>query len=238
MADPQLENGYTAIADEILEALARTRLPGQETQLLWAILRKTWGWKKKMDRISLSQFARMTGLDRRRAHKCLNSLVSKNIVKRGVTQNGDSKSVTYGFNKNYETWRMSPKKTPVTKNGDKSVTQSGVHNRELERESTPDFISPEIPIREQIKSHFARYPNPDLIRSAFDAIASMRKSGKVADSVLLAQLKKWERYPVDQVEAGIRIYLDRDYAAQGKDEKYASSLFQVGNRKFSLPAMM
>ncbi|MFO7816561.1 MAG: hypothetical protein R6V39_02605, partial [Desulfovibrionales bacterium] len=65
-----------------------------------------------------------------------------------------------------------------------------------------------------------RYPDPSLIDKCFSAIASTRKSGKVADSVLLTQLQKWEKYPPEQVEAGIRTYLDRDYAGQSRGESY------------------
>ena len=85
---------------------------------------------------------------------------------------------------------------------------SNEHKQEL-KEETPDFFS----LRE-------RYSDQDLINRVFQAIASTRKSGKVADSVLLAQLQKWERYPVEQVEAGIRVYLEKDYAGQGKREDY------------------
>ena len=69
-------------------------------------------------------------------------------------------------------------------------------------------------------SLLTRYSDQDLINRAFDAIRSTRKSGKVADSVLLAQLQKWERYPAEQVEAGIRTYLEKRYADEGKDENY------------------
>ena len=65
-----------------------------------------------------------------------------------------------------------------------------------------------------------RYPNQDLIQKAFDAICSTRKSGKVSNSILIAQLQEWDQYPVNQVEEGIKIYLDKDYASQGKKEKY------------------
>lgn len=91
-----------------------------------------------------------------------------------------------------------------------------------EYKNPPDFFS--------FKS---RYPNPDLIDRCLAAIASTRKSGKVAESVLLAQLQKWERYPAEQVEAGIRTYLEKDYAGQGKDEKYLLGIIRNQNGKKS-----
>lgn len=96
----------------------------------------------------------------------------------------------------------------------------GKKKRKKKKEEESLDLFSEIAVREQIRDLVARYPNPDLIQQAFAAFASTRKSGKVKDSVLLAQLKKWERYTVERVEAGIRIYLDRDYASQGKREDY------------------
>jgi len=65
-----------------------------------------------------------------------------------------------------------------------------------------------------------RYPDQNLIEKVFDAIRSTRKSNRVAKSVLIAFLQKCERYPVQQVEAGFRSYLEKDYADQGKKEEY------------------
>ena len=65
-----------------------------------------------------------------------------------------------------------------------------------------------------------RYPDPALIDQAIQAIASTRKSNRVSDSIIIAQLEKWSRYPVQQVEAGIRTYLQKGYAGQGMREEY------------------
>jgi hypothetical protein len=82
--------------------------------------------------------------------------------------------------------------------------------KELKKEITPELFSS---LRE-------RYTDQELIDRCFEAIRSTRKTGKVADSILVAQLRRWERYPPEQVEAGIRTYLDKDCAAQGKREEY------------------
>lgn len=108
---------------------------------------------------------------------------------------------------NWETYQ--PDEIKVVKQVDRHLTPNG-HKQELIEEITPEVFS----------SLKERYSDQALIDMAFDAIRSTRKSSKVADSVLMAQLRKWERYPVDQVEAGIKTYLDKDYAAQGKREDY------------------
>ena len=65
MANPQKENGYIAIATEIMEQLIQLSLSGSEWQVLLAVLRQTWGWQKKQDWISLTQFERLTKLPHR-----------------------------------------------------------------------------------------------------------------------------------------------------------------------------
>jgi len=92
--------------------------------------------------------------------------------------------------------------------------------RKDKERKNPDFFS--------LKN---RYSDPDLIDQVFRAIASTRKYGKVKDSVLFAQLEKWDQYPVEQVEAGIRIYLEKDYAGQGKRESYLFGI--IRNQKIN-----
>ena len=124
MANPQAENGHIDIANEIADKLCSYRLNGQEWQIVWVILRKTWGWledpkakqgvKKKMDRISLSQFEKFTGINRHRCHSLLKGLVEKRIIKKTVTQKCNTISISYGFQKDYDKWKMLPKSVTVT----------------------------------------------------------------------------------------------------------------------------
>lgn len=67
------------------------------------------------------------------------------------------------------------------------------------------------------------FPSPkdkDLFHQVKEAIYSTRKTGKVSDSIILAQLKAWEQYPVGQVHGGIEIYLSKGCHKEGKGEKY------------------
>jgi phage replication O-like protein O len=99
-ANPQAEDGHTDIANEIAEALAKVNLSAYESRTLWVILRKTYGWHKKMDRISITQFEKATGLKRRHVHRTLCKLVERNIV----TRTGNSRIISYGFQKDYTKW--------------------------------------------------------------------------------------------------------------------------------------
>jgi hypothetical protein len=65
-----------------------------------------------------------------------------------------------------------------------------------------------------------RYSDQGIIDQAFQAIASTRKSNHIANGVRLSILQAWEKYPVKSIMTGIKTYLDRDYANQGKGERY------------------
>lgn len=132
-ASPQVEDGHLKIAHEIAEAFSKIKISGNEWRTLWVILRKTYGWHKKMDCIPITQFQRETGLKRRHISRALNNLTKRCIV----TKNGDSFITSYGLQKDYTRWRT------VTKNGDKlqTVTKNGpkpspkmVHSKALQKQ--------------------------------------------------------------------------------------------------------
>lgn len=111
MASPQLENGYTRLANEILEALARIRIPGESRQVFDVILRKTYGFQKKVDAISLSQFVLATGINRQNIIRAIKQLLSMNLIIKydtGIT-------CKYSINKDFVSWRPLSKKIHVSK---------------------------------------------------------------------------------------------------------------------------
>ena len=107
MASPQAENGHVDIAHEIIEALAKYRINGESWQCLMVVFRKTYGWKKTEDEISLSQFSEMTGLKRPNVARALAWLVSSKIL--CVIKEDTTYANKYRFNKDFDTW------TPVIK---------------------------------------------------------------------------------------------------------------------------
>ena len=119
MATPQLEDGYTRIANELMEALIKYRIPGEQMQCLLLIIRKTYGFNKIWDMISNSQFVEFTGLKKGNVCRALRSLIGKNIVIKKDNINTPS----YCFNKEYKTWKVLSTKIIVIKS-DNAVIKS------------------------------------------------------------------------------------------------------------------
>jgi hypothetical protein len=62
--------------------------------------------------------------------------------------------------------------------------------------------------------------NQELLSEVVNAVSSTRKSGKVADSILDKLASQLSAYPQPHVLAGCRTYIEKDYAAEGKNERY------------------
>jgi phage replication O-like protein O len=151
MSSPQLENGYTPIANELLEALFQSELSRCEYQIVLAIIRKTYGYHKKEASIGNSQLALMTGIDRRNVGRTIRALSEKNILLRGT----DTNTHTIGLNKQYKEWFLPklpvqlasrPIKTDVM--DDVNITESDViHDVELladDYKNIPDFLQTDV----------------------------------------------------------------------------------------------
>lgn len=99
----QVENGqYTRIVNEVLEQLVKVSLLGSEYQIVLFVIRKTWGFNKKDDIISLSQFELATDLSRPTVIKTIKNLVKmKMLVK---VSSPDRQQIAYRFNKYWKEW--------------------------------------------------------------------------------------------------------------------------------------
>ena len=137
MNTPQLENGYVSIANEVWEALGSYRLSGEENQILNCVIRKTYGFNKKTDHISLSQFQKYTGMNRPAVARAIKKLVSKKIlgsIKKDTTSiKKDTSTITlYWFNKLYSEWEPSIKKdTRGSINIDKRVVSKKIPTKDI-----------------------------------------------------------------------------------------------------------
>ncbi len=137
MASPQLENGHTRIANEILEHLVKMHLSPNQWQVLFCIIRKTYGFSKKVDYIANFQIAESTGLCKAVVSRALQSLGEIGLLNR--------KGKFIGFQKDWEKWGILAEqstlgvKLAVQQTNEKLAIQStelAVSSTELAEQST------------------------------------------------------------------------------------------------------
>jgi phage replication O-like protein O len=122
------------------------------------ILRKTYGWHKKQDRISLSQFSQLTGLKRQNVLRAINNLSSKKII--GVIKNDVSQINIYNINKDFDEWQPLPKK--ITLSSKKITTVINIDNRVSSKKiHTKEKITKET-IQKKIYGEFQNVKFSDL----------------------------------------------------------------------------
>ncbi|MFO7970170.1 MAG: replication protein [Desulfobacterales bacterium] len=120
MASPQIENGHVKIANELWDALARIRISGEEWQVLNIVIRKTYGWNKKEDQVSLSQFVLGTGLKKPNVIRARQKLLSKKIM---IIKKDNAGNLIYRINKDFDQWEPLSKKITVIKKDNKSLSK-------------------------------------------------------------------------------------------------------------------
>ena len=74
MANPQLEDGYTRIANSLYEALYRTDLTGTEFRVVAFVIRQTFGYGRKSKELSATYIATGIGIPIRSVKRALSHL--------------------------------------------------------------------------------------------------------------------------------------------------------------------
>ena len=101
-ASPQLENGYTRIANELLEAFAKYPFNATEYKIVLFVVRKTYGWKQKEALISYGAIAKELNADIRYIKRLMNKLIQDKVIFKEKLDRQNS----IGINKNYKAWRL------------------------------------------------------------------------------------------------------------------------------------
>lgn len=112
------------LTDEMLPSLGFAEL-----KVLLVVFRHTFGWHRTRDKISLSQFERATGLERRHILKAVKGLMNKNLIRKEVTGPKSAKEATYELiiGDNSKKFTQCPKDTPP------SVFRTPTKERELNK---------------------------------------------------------------------------------------------------------
>jgi phage replication O-like protein O len=203
MANPQRENGHTRIANEIMDALVRTRIPGEARQVLDFIIRKTYGYSKKLDYISTSQIMEATALTRKATEKARGKLREMNIIT--THKKEGSQILGYSFNKDYETWKLPPKKGHTTPKKGGELPPKKQHTKD-----NKDTIQNKEDQPQAAASSEQPVENPEVTK----ALEAVYKTGFNIYALInkaKAQLKwtKEQRFP-DQVILGVCAAYQKD----------------------------
>ncbi|HAK3503385.1 TPA: replication protein [Salmonella enterica subsp. enterica serovar Typhimurium] len=189
-----LDDGYARLSNMLLEAYSGADLTKRHFKVLLAILRKTYGWNKPMDRITDSQLSEITKLPVKRCNEAKLELVRMNIIKQ---QGG-----MFGPNKNISEWRIHQNEGISLKTGDKTSlnlrecypSKQGDTKDTIQKKEIQDKNTMSESVRTECEKSSGRHEETD---KAFEEIfwcAGMRKAGKKnAASAFRTQFREWRK---------------------------------------------
>jgi len=99
-----LDDGYTRIANELLEAIISFGLKERELKIVLFIIRKTYGFGKKTDDISTSQIANFTNIHPNHVRTAMKKLAKSKVIYLEIGKYGHE----VGVNKSIDEWEKQP----------------------------------------------------------------------------------------------------------------------------------
>lgn len=101
-ASPQVEDGYTRIADEFLEALICADYPASVLRFMLVVVRETWGWQRKEAKIPTKRFVEAFGVTERRVRQIRDDCLRHNLIE--VESGEQFDTPIYRVQKRYMDW--------------------------------------------------------------------------------------------------------------------------------------
>lgn len=113
-ASPQLEDGFTRIANELYEAILGFGFTQRQLLVLLTVLRKTYGYGKKEDDMSAAQIGQMCNVGRNHVTEVIGQLVHMKVLTRASGTFG----LVLGINKAYSGWlKVVPNRDTLSQKG-------------------------------------------------------------------------------------------------------------------------
>lgn len=193
------DDGYTRIANELLEAVMSADLTARQLKIVLAVIRKTYGFGKKLDRITNTQIAAMTGIHHTHVCTAKNEMIAMNILISSGNQ--------IGVNKVVSEWNscISQVSETLAKSANKSLAKSA-NEHSPSQLNTKETITKEKKenkntMSEQVQTACEKASKPankyQGIDQAFESVfwsAGMVKKGKQkAMSAFRSQFQEWRK---------------------------------------------
>jgi phage replication O-like protein O len=146
MANPQKENGFTPIANELIDYLCKMSFNGTQFRIIFVVFRYTYGFNRKEHELSETFIASALGTHKRQIQRELKSLLDMNVLEVIKPATFNSSRVV-AFNKYYDRWLINQQVTKTTP-GDKNVPHTG---DVLDASRGGELVTQEIQIKDNIK---------------------------------------------------------------------------------------
>lgn len=219
MADVQLEHGYTKIANELLEVLARTPLNATQLRIILVLWRYTYGYNRKEHELSESFLSKATGISKRYISKEINKLVKYGILKI-VRESSYTSPRVYTFSKDYDSWKCRTIVQQVS--NDSTVEQKqDTTVEQLFNTTVEQSFHQEI---NNINKNIKKMSIDDFFEQLWSLYPRKRGKGQVSKT----QKEKLYRIGLDELTRAIERYKQEIAGTDARYVMYGSTFFNSG----------
>lgn len=103
MANPQLENGYTRISNEIIQAVVRSSMSGTQIRFILWLIRLTYGFHRKEIATNVNAFATKLRSNESYVYDVIVNLEQKKVI---TVEWATKKICNISINKDFDQWRV------------------------------------------------------------------------------------------------------------------------------------
>jgi|GEM_PF-3363812 len=220
MAKPQKENGYTPVANEILDEICRYGFNGSQLRIIIKVWRLTYGYNRKDHEFSKSFLQEVTGLSESAVKKEVAALLRDRvlILVQKETQNSARR---LAFNKNYEEWNVPRSGDSMNRDHDLFSNTEGYDCDPQQPKSEGYDCDP----REGYNCDPQNTNPGGTIVTPYKEIRSLKKSIKEKESMFESFYSLYPR-KVNQA------YAEKTWKKHCKDEAFDPDLVIVHTRNF------
>lgn len=167
----RMQDGFVAIPNAVFDAAYSADLTPTERDILFAVCRKTYGFGKQVDDITITQLASYANIKRQNASPAFNALVERNIISAGKGKHGYMVSVNHP-----ELWLMEPLEGQRRKGKTKEKAPSEIQTTEC----IADIQSSEIQTHNRQPQQTVEEASASLSPAVADDAAGTRLPNKPA----------------------------------------------------------
>lgn len=213
MGNPQIEDGFIRIANELYDAIMRHPFTARQLKIMMAIMRKTYGYGKKTDDISASQIGVMCDIPRNHVTVELNKLAEKNAITKTSGRFGS----IVGINKDYRKW---------SKREQKPSEYSAKGSTECVLDSTesvlPDVCDEVVRILDRTSTESVLFDSTESVHTKDNYTKDNRQKKKPCANASAFALF-WDAYPKKKAKANAQ----KAFNKINPDEKLFSEIMDA-----------
>lgn len=158
----QLENGYTRIANELLEQVILYKLNASQLKIVFTIIRYTYGFNRKSHSLSLTFLSKATGISKRYVSSELSKLIEENVVLI-IQEHTDTQSRELQLNKDYKNWKSNPN-VPQVNNTSTGVELNNTTDEQLFHTTDEQSFHQERQTKDKYKDIYDYYLTLGLVK--------------------------------------------------------------------------